>query len=234
MLTAFTRAVGQLGDPAIVRILVRSLLVTLLIFAGSGALAAWALAGVDPCGWWGDDSCPLGVSASGVGALLATALLFWLLFPAIAIGVVSAYMDEVVGAVERRHYPQAVAGARALGWGRLAWIGLRSSLRVLLYNLLALPLYVVLLVTGVGTAIAFVVVNGVAFGRDLGEMVATRHLDGAGVRLWLRESRGVRAVLGMIVTALFLVPVLNLVVPVLAAAMATHLFHETRPLTARA
>ncbi|WP_419825968.1 EI24 domain-containing protein [Sphingomonas sp.] len=233
MLSAFTRAAGQLGDPAIVRILVRSLLVTLLIFAALGALAAWALAGVDPCGWWGEESCALGVSASGLGALLATALLLWLLFPAVAIGVVSAYMDEVVGAVERCHYPRAAATARSLGWGRLAWIGLRSSLRVFLYNLIALPLYLVLLVTGVGTLIAIVVVNGIAFGRDLGELVAARHLDRAGVRLWLRESRGARAVLGMIVTALFLVPVVNLIVPVLAAATATHLFHETRRLTVR-
>jgi uncharacterized protein involved in cysteine biosynthesis len=234
MLSTFTRAVGQLGDPAIVRILVRSLLVTLLIFAALGALAAWALAGVDPCGWWGEDSCALGLSASGLGALLATALMLWLLFPAIAIGVVSAYMDEVVGAVERRHYRQAAETARPLGWGRVAWLGVRSSLRVLLYNLVALPLYILLLVTGVGTVIAFVVVNGIAFGRDLGEMVAARHLDRAGLRAWLRASRGTRAVLGMIVTALFLVPVVNLVVPVVAAAMATHLFHETSRLTARA
>jgi uncharacterized protein involved in cysteine biosynthesis len=233
MLSAFSRAVAQLGDPAIVRVLVRSLLVTMAIFAALAVLLAWALAGVDPCGWVGEDACPLGFPASGLGSLLLTAVLLWLLFPAIAIGVVSAYMDDVIDAVERRHYPAAAADARRLGWGRLAWLGARSSLRVLLYNLLALPLYVVLLVTGVGTVIAVVVVNGIAFGRDLGEMVAVRHLDRQGARAWLTASRGPRAVMGMIVTALFLVPVVNLVAPVLAAAMATHLFHETRGITAR-
>lgn len=228
MLRALSLSLGQLGDPAIGAILLRSLALTLLVFAGLGAVAAWALTGVDPCGWAGEGGCPLGPGASGLGAAVLAAVALWLLFPAVAIGVLSAYMDEVVAAVERRHYPHAAATARPLGWGRGAALGLVSSARVLVYNLAALPLYVVLLVTGVGTLLLFLAVNGLAFGRDLGEMVAARHLDRAGRRAWLRRTRGPRALLGGLVTALFLVPVANLLAPVLAAAMATHLFHATR------
>jgi CysZ protein len=99
---------------------------------------------------------------------------------------------------------------------------------VLLYNLIALPFYILLLVTGVGTALLFVAVNGVAFGRDLGEMVAARHLDRAGRQAWLRATRGDRALMGVIVTAIFLVPLINLLAPVLGATLATHLFHGER------
>ena len=228
MLRAFTLAVGQLGDPAIVRVLVRSLIVTLLIFAGLGVALAYLLDGVDPCGWIGDDSCPLGGTASGLGAILLTALGIWFLFPAIAIGVVSAYMDRIVAAVEARHYSQSAATARPLGIGRGAALGLKSSARVLIYNLIALPFYLILLVTGIGPLILFVIVNGLAFGRDLGEMVAARHLARDPRKAWLRTTRSPRAVLGMAVTAIFLVPIANLLAPVLAAAMATHLFHETQ------
>lgn len=228
MLRAVSLSFAQLGDPAIVRILVRSLAITLLLFAGLGVLLGWALTGTDPCDWVGADSCPLGASGSSLGAVLLTALALWLLFPAVALGVVSAYMDRIVHAVEARHYPDAARAARPLGVLRGALLGLRSSLRLLVYNLVALPFYILLLVTGVGTLLLFVAVNGVAFGRDLGEMVAARHLGAAETKAWLGRTKGSRAVLGAGVTALFLVPVVNLLAPVLAAAMATHLFHETR------
>lgn len=226
MIRAFLLALDDLGDRRVLGILARSLLVTLLIFAALGVLLGWALHGVDPCGWWSDeDSCSLGSATSGLGALLLTALALWLLFPAVAIGVISAYMDRIVAAVEARRYRQALAGARPLGLARGAWLGLRSSLRVLLYNLIALPFYVLLLATGVGTVLLFVAVNGVAFGRDLGEMAAARHCDRAATRAWLRQTRSERAVMGVIVTGIFLLPVANLLAPVLGAAMATHLFH---------
>jgi CysZ protein len=227
MIRAFFLALDDLGDRRVLAILGRSLLLTLAIFAGLGVLLGWLLSGFDPCGLLSaDDSCPLGGSASGFGAFVLTACLLWFLFPAIAIGVISAYMDRIIAAVEARRYPEALASARPLGWARGAWLGLKSSLRVLVYNLIALPLYVILLLlTGIGPVLLFVMVNGIAFGRDLGEMVATRHLDRAGTREWLRETRGDRAVMGMMVTGVFLLPIANLLAPVLGAAMATHLFH---------
>lgn len=226
MIRAFSLALGDLTDPRILAILAKTLAITLLIFAGLGLLLGYALHGFDPCAMLSDEeSCPLGASASGVGALIVTAIAFWLLFPAIAIGVVSAYMDRIIAVVEARHYPQALAGARPLGWARGAWLGLRSSARLLLYNLIALPFYIILLVTGVGTVLLFVAVNGLAFGRDLGEMVAVRHFSGPAKAAWLRATRLNRALVGAAVTGLFLVPVLNLLAPVLGAAMVAHLFH---------
>lgn len=227
MIRALMLSIDDLGDRRVLGILGRSLVVTLLIFVGLGIALAFALNGFDPCGLWSDDSCPLGPSASGFGAFLLTALGLWFLFPAIGMGVISAYMDRIIAAVEARHYPQALASARPLGWAQGALLGLRSSLRVLLYNLVALPFYIVLLVTGVGPILLFVAVNGVAFGRDLGEMVAVRHLDRAARREWLRATRTDRAVMGAIVTGVFLLPVINLLAPVLGAAMATHLLHGT-------
>jgi uncharacterized protein involved in cysteine biosynthesis len=227
MIRAFLLALDDMGDWRILGILGRSLLVTLLIFVALGFVLAFALKGFDPCALWSDeDSCLLGASGSGFGAFLLTALGLWFLFPAVAIGVISAYMDRIVAAVEARRYPEALVSARPLGVARGAWLGLRSSGRVLLYNLIALPFYLLLLVTGIGTVILFVAVNGVAFGRDLGEMVAARHLDRAGTKAWLRTTRADRALMGVIVTGVFLLPIVNLLAPVLGAAMATEYFHR--------
>lgn len=228
MIRAMLLAGGDLADRRIQAILVRSLLVTLALFAGGGAVLVWLLRGVDPCGLVGFDPCPLGGATGGIGALVLTAGALWLLFPAVAIGVMSAYGDEVVAAVEARHYPAAAVTARRLGWAGSALLGLRGTLRVLVYNLLALPFYLLLLVTGIGTAVLLVVVNGLALGHDLGLLVAARHGDRAERRDWLRASRGQRALVGAGTTALFLVPFVNLVAPVLGAAAATHLYHRSR------
>ncbi len=56
-------------------------------------------------------------------------------------------------------------------------------------NLLLSPLYLILLVTGVGTALAFFLVNGWLLGRDLGDMVAARHMPRDELRGWRRRAR---------------------------------------------
>ena len=231
MLRALPLSLADLAQPRIVAILIRSLVATLLIFVGLGLIAIWALNGTDPCGWLSLSSCELGLSASGFGALLLTALAIWLLFPAVALGVIAAYSDRIVGAVEAIHYPSAAATARPVNVGNAVLLGLRSAGRLLFYNLVALPFYLLLLVTGIGPVILFVLVNGVAIGRDFGEMVAARHGDAALRAAWLRATQGERAAIGIIITALFLLPVVNLVAPILGATMVTHLFHQSTPLT---
>lgn len=178
MIRALVLGLGDLADRRIIGILVRSLLVTLSIFVAIGGGLTWLLRGADPCEWIGLDACPLDGSASGVGAVVLAAIGAWLLFPPVAIGVVSAFADEIVAAVEARHYPAAARTARRVGAARGALLGLRGSLTQLFYNLLALPLYLVLLVTGIGWIALAVIVNGLALGGDLGATVAIRHADG--------------------------------------------------------
>ena len=233
MLRALTLAFADLADRRILAVLAKSLLVTLVVFAALGAMLNWLLRGADPCGSIGLDACPLDIGASGIGAVVTTLLALWFLFPAVALGVVSAFTDEIIAAVEARHYPAAAASARRLGLLGGALMGIRGALRVLVYNLVALPLYLLLLVTGVGTPILFVLVNGLALGRDLGLMVAARHVDRIGRTAWLAATRFERATLGFGVTALFLVPIVNLIAPVLGASAMTHLYHRRRPISGR-
>ncbi|MEH3159029.1 MAG: EI24 domain-containing protein, partial [Sphingomonas taxi] len=84
------------------------------------------------------------------------------------------------------------------------------------------------LFTAIGPAIAFFLVNAWLLGRDLGEMVASRHMDDAAMRGWRRATRGERFVLGLAGTGLFVVPLLNLFAPIVGAGMATHLFHASK------
>ena len=220
MIRAFFLAVGQLGDPPVRRVLAASLAITLAIFAALGGAL-----------WWGIDALLANVAwhgaLAGVAATLVTVLALWLLFLAVAILVVGLFADTIVAAVERRHYPDRLASARAVPFHRGLAMGAGSAARFVGVNLLMMPVYVALLVTGVGTAAAFFVVNAWLLGRDLTDMVAARHMDAAAMRGWRAATAGRRFALGLAGTALFVVPLLNILAPVIGAAMATHLYHGT-------
>ncbi|MET0309613.1 MAG: EI24 domain-containing protein [Sphingomonas sp.] len=226
MIHAFFLSLGQLTDRPVVSVLLKSLAVTLLLFAAAG-VGLWF--GLDRLfdayvASWRDES--------GIFAAVATAMLlagaWWLLFRAIAVAVIGVFGDEVVAAVEMRHYPAAHAAARPVPLARSLAMGLGSAARAIGVNLLLLPVYLLLIVTGVGTPILFFAVNGWLLGRDLGDMVAARHLPAGQLSGWRRQTALRRFALGLIGTGLFVIPVLNLVAPVLGAAMATHMFHRAR------
>ena len=226
MLKALPLAFAQLGDPRIRRVLVRSLLLTLALFVAVAAAAGWLLTGLDACAMaWSGRSCEIGGGLGALAAVLLGLASLWLLFPAVAIGVLGIFADEVVEAVEARHYPVAARTGRSPSIARGLRLGLASAGRLLGWNLVALPFYILLLVTGVGPFLLFLLVNALALGRDLGEMVAVRHLEGEALRHWLARTRARRAMLGLAATGLFMIPLVNLLAPILGAAMATHLYH---------
>ena len=218
MVRAILLTLGQLGDRAILRVLATSLAVTLAVFVALGA-GLYLLLDRALAGWDGAH----GLAA--VGAVAIELLAGWLLFRVVAVAVLGVFADDVVAAVERRHYPAAFAQARPAGMARAARMGLASAIRATLINLLMLPVYVALLFTAVGPVVAFTIVNAWLLGRDLGEMVASRHMDDATMRGWRRATTGRRFALGLVATGVFVVPVLGLLAPILGAGIATHLFH---------
>ncbi len=224
LINALTLSLTQLGDRRIIGIFVKSMLITLVLFVGIGAgvlasanrLARWA--GLD-----GDGSALLTLALALAGLLVAGALL-----RAIAIPVLGFFGDEVVAAVEERAYPGAATRAQKATFAVSMRLALFSVVRFLMVNLVALPAYLFLLFTAVGPIILFVLINAVLLGRDLGEMVAVRHGDKAQMQAWLRATRIERSLLGLAISGLFMIPVANLIAPVLGAAAMTHLFHGKR------
>ncbi len=225
MIRAFLLSLGQLADPAILRVFLKSIGLTLLIFVSLGAAlwfgTQWLF--VDQLGW-GEDAAGLAI----IGEFVATITFGWVLFRAVAIAVIDLFGDQIVVAVERRHYPAALATARDVPFARSLRMGLAAAGRALAVNLVLAPAYLVLLATGFGTPLLFFAANGWLLGVDLGEMVAARHIPQPEMKAWRAATRWSRWELGVIVSGLLTVPVVNLIAPVLGAAMATHLFHGRR------
>lgn len=226
MLSALILALSQLGDPRVLRVLIKSVVVSLLLFLLLAVVGWWlvdtglGLAGMDRLSFSG------AAGLKGAISLVAVLVGGWLLWRVIAMAVLQFYADQVVEAVEARHYPAAAVTARPLGIRRELAIGLRTAAGALLVNLVALPVALALLVTGVGTAAVFWAANGVILGRELMEMVWLRHRRDRSEAPPL--NRAERWLLGGIVSALMLVPFANLLAPVLGAATAAHLIHRKR------
>lgn len=145
----------------------------------------------------------------------------FLLFRVVAIAITWIFADDIIDAVEDRYYPQKAAFGKRPGVGAGVHMAVRSIARVVGYNLLALPLYIILLVTGVGTAIAFMLLNALLLGKDLEDMLIARHGASQG-----SIPKLPRLLLGFIGTVGMLIPFFNLLVPVLATAMAVHMVHS--------
>ena len=213
---AFLLALRDVPNPRVLRILLQSLALTLLLLIVAGAAiyfaTRWAL---DHWQWLGAAERDM----AGLLVVLAIIAGSWLLFRAVAIVVVGLFADDIVADVEGRHYPAAAQRAVDVSWRQNIRLALASLVRLVGGNLLALPVYILLLVTGIGTPIFALFVNALLLGRDLEAMVLARHPDRP------RFDRPTRWSLGLLSAASFVVPVANLLAPILSAAMAVHLLH---------
>ena len=215
--TSLLLALRQLAEPAVLRVLGKSVGVSVLLFA---VLAA--------AGWWGLDALlattGLAEDVRGLASLVLTALGLWLGWRIVAMLVIQFYAEDVVRAVEARHYPHAASAARDLPWAEQLRVSLGAAGRALGFYLLALPLAIVLLVTGIGPALLFWLVNAVLIGRELADMVWLRHARAhPGL---VPVSKLERLALGGVIAALLAIPFVALLAPVLGAAAAAHLVHR--------
>lgn len=215
IVAAFLRALPQIGLPAIRVVLWRTLALTALLFVALGLLLWFGLHMVFAQTSWlqGEDA---------IGAAIAVALTIlcgWLLFRAVAVAIVGLYADRIVATVEQASYAERHAAARAVPVTEGMRIAIRSVLRAIGWNLLAIPAYLVLLVTGIGAPLLFLALNAYLLGRDMAELVEGRHPGLPGFTSLERWQ------IGLVSALLFLPPVVNLFAPVWSVAMATHMFH---------
>ena len=219
VIAAIVKAMGQLFDPAVVRVLAKSLAITLAVFALAGVALFFALrAGFAYAGW--DAGGSWGGFASATAAVLIAILAFWFLFRVVALAVLQFFADEIVAAVERRHYPAAARSARDIPLREDARNSLRGLARALGYNLLVLPLAIPLAFTGIGAPLLFLAVNAVLLGRELTDMAWLRHCGPTPDATPVPGAE--RFLLGGVVAGMMVVPGLGLLAPVIGAAAGTH------------
>ncbi len=221
MILPFLKAVAQFGDPALRHVLVRALM---------GAAAIFAL--LCAAGWVGlaqlrlTDIAYLDAAIDVLGGL-GVLVLAILLYPAAATAIVGLFLDDVAQAVERKHFPE-LPPARAAGIAEQSRAGIRFALIALALNVVALPLYLLLLLAPPLNLFVFYGVNGYLVGREYFELAASRRLPPEEVTELRRTHRGRLFLAGALTAFLLTVPLVNLVAPIIGTAAMVHLFEALR------
>lgn len=209
------RGFAALGYPRILWILIVSLIVSVIAVFGLWKLLEWLLTGFDIFTWgWAN-----WLLDSFTGIVLFFAVL--LTFPAVLLLITSMFLDAVVTAVESEDYPDLPP---ALGTSVAQDIGylVKFTLLILVVNLLALPFY--LLLPGLNFLISWTI-NGYICGREYYDLVAMRRLGTEERKQHRARNGGLLFRNGFVLAMLMTVPFLNLLMPVVAAAHMTHVFH---------
>ncbi len=221
-LRAVLLALGQLPDPSFRRPLWRAAALAAACFA----LLLWlALRGAA----WLADHAPGWLAgpvfdwiAQALGGALALLLAGWLFVPLLLM-LAMLFAEPVVAAVERRHYPSLPPPSGGASVAAQVAAGLRLGTLLLVLHLVLIP--VALLLPAIGPAAAFLV-GAWGLGAGLFEGVAMRRMGAAAARSERRRRRLSLLGLGALGVMVAGVPFLNLLVPVIGTAAATHLLHR--------
>lgn len=205
------RALGQMADPRFRRVLWRGL-----------GLAAVLLVAFDALFWWGLTGLGWGGFLLGWGSVLLLGIASVFLMIPVAAAIVSLFLDEVAAAVEAEHYP-GLPPVQDPGLGAAIVDSTRFLGVLVLANCLAFALYLMLPPLA---PVIFFGLNGFLLGREYFQVAAARRLGHQAAARLRRRHRGEIWLAGCLMALPLSVPLLNLVVPVLGAAVFTHTVHR--------
>lgn len=220
---SFLKALAQTGDRRFRRVLFLGIALTLALLVAAYAALLWLidfLAG--PNAYfevlgrveWVHDLLSLS------SLFLMLVLSVFLMIP-VASAITSMFLDDVAQAVEDRYYPELPPAPRLPFFDAL-----RDTLNFLgvliAANVIALVLYVFL---PPAAPVIFFAMNGYLLGREYFQLAAMRRIGRAGAKALRRRHAATIWAAGTLMALPLVVPLLNLVIPILGAATFTHIFH---------
>jgi CysZ protein len=229
VLTCIALALAQLPSRAFLQVLALGVALAMMLLAGGAVVFGAALYALLPdlidLAFGGFGAVLL--SWGGTDLLLAGSVLAMMPVATLCIGLL---LDRVARAVEARHYPGLPPPMP-----QSLYAGLRSGINflglVIAVNVPALLLYAL---SGPLAPAAFWTVNGYLIGREYFAMAAQRRLGPDAARTLRRAHRGRVWLAGICMAIPLSLPLINLIMPVLAAASFTHLVQRLAALPNRA
>ncbi len=215
MFASLGRAARLIFDPAFAGTMVKALLLTILLFAAALALTEIGLAHLPVIG------NPLVNRALEWIAPLLFVFGGVVLGPPVAALFASLFLDQVASQIEARDYPGMPT--RPASFAVTLRAGLKLAALIVGVNLVLLPFDIGL--PGFGELLSLAA-NGWLLGREYFELAALRHVPPADA-MRLRRAHGNAIWLGGVLIALAsMIPLLNLVAPLLGTSLMVHLFHR--------
>jgi uncharacterized protein involved in cysteine biosynthesis len=219
-LVALTRGWADLLRPRVLRLVLLGIALTIGLFVAMQAAIFWMIR------LW----LPGGFTLPWVGHIQLAEVLSWgslALFPLmgiflmapVAAGFSGLFAENVADAVEEIHYPRKRGKSVDFLDGFLESLPILAAvLGVTVISLLLTPFL------GPFAPVLFFGANGWLLGREFFQMAARRHMDSLPAQDLRRTYSGRITATGVLVALGLVVPLVNIMVPLLAAAAFTHLF----------
>ncbi|HEV8388670.1 MAG TPA: EI24 domain-containing protein [Dongiaceae bacterium] len=211
MFSAIAKTLGQLNDPPIRRVIGKTLGLAIVGYILFVVLVYLLIGWLSGLGGWLE-------GLAEFGGVIAAMVVAWFLFPSVAAAIAGIFADEVIDAVEAKHYPFLAPG-KPVPVLAAVLDGLKLAAIALIANILALPF---LIVFPVYVLITWGV-NGWLLGREYFEMVAFRRMDRATAHELHRRHNRTFTIAGVMIAVCLTIPFVNLLAPVLGAAFMVHI-----------
>lgn len=220
----FLKALGQLGDPRFVRVMLLGVVLSVALLFGIYA----GLIGLVDLLIPGHVKIPFVGEIGGItqifdwGSLILVLVLSVFLMMPVASAFSAFFLDWVADAVEDKHYP-GLPPVQGMPLGDMVLDTLTFLALLIAVNLLSLLLWAV-----IGPLMPLVswALNGYLLGREFFTLVAARHLGRQGAQAMRRHFAGQVWLAGMLMAAPLAFPLVNLLIPVLGVATFTHMYHR--------
>ena len=161
-----------------------------------------------------------------LGWIYTFSLLFivFIFFVPISTLIISIFLDDVIDCVEDKYYPHKKAKNRK-NFLHLVFLSVRMMFFIIFFNVLVLPIYVLFFWVPFLSVIVFYLLNGYLLGWGYYEMIAFRHLGIKEAGVHRKSIWAMILLAGMIMTFLFMLPIVQFVAPIISVALICHLFH---------
>ena len=219
MINLFLISVSQLPDPAFRRVIIKSILLSVLVFIFLAIIVWFVLSETNFFTFWVFEAF-----ADMFGGITAI-VISWLLFPTLASFFITVFLEDIVEAVESRYYPNTLL-EKINNPSATFVISLRFTVIALFLNILAIPFYFFTIWFPPLGIFVFYCLNSYLLGREYFELVALRHIKLKDISSIRRFNSWQLFLFGSVTTFLFTIPIINFLTPILGVAGMTHFFRK--------
>jgi len=219
MINLFLISFSQLPDPAFRRVIVKAIVLSVSIFVFLAILVWFVLSETNFFTFWLFETF-----ADMFGGITAI-VIAWLLFPTFASFFITLFLEDIVEAVENRHYSSIIL-EKINNPSATFIISLRFTAIALFLNILAIPFYFFTIWFPPLGIFVFYCLNGYLLGREYFELVALRHIKMEDIPSIRQSNRWQLFLFGSVTAFLFTIPLINFLAPILGVAGMTHFFRK--------
>ena len=219
MINLFLISFSQLPDPAFRRVIVKAILLSVFVFVFLAIIVWFVLSETNFFTFW------LFEAFADIFGGVTAIIIAWLLFPTLASFFITLFLEDIVEAVESRHYPDTLL--EKINNPSATFINsLRFTAIALLLNILAIPFYFFTIWFPPLGIFVFYCLNGYLLGREYFELVALRHIKMEDIPSIRQSNRWQLFLFGSVTTFLFTIPIINFLAPILGVTGMTHFFRK--------